>query len=285
MKLIEHRIVVPTQCTPVSIYTFACVHKDNAGHSSEHWRAFLQDVAANPHAIAIGLGDYYDWLRSHAREFLSLYKADGSGARRQHSFDRLHDWRREAAQQFAEELRPIRDKIALMSLGNHHHEFPDGTNDVQEMCRVLKVPYGGHGGFLRLSIKTPTQHCHLTLNILYHHGERIGGGSTLGGDINAMAKKAQGWDFDVLIVAHNHQKHGSHIPVMSVNKHGTMRLVEKPRAFIRAGCFMRGYVEDCVTYAESAGLMNPTALGYVRLDILPKKPHGDTVRYDFKTYY
>jgi len=236
-------------------------------------------VQATKYAVVLGIGDYYDWLRTHARDFLRQYQHDRD------SFNKLHDYRHEAAAAFAKELMPIREKIALLSLGNHHHEFGDGTNDVMEMCRLLRVQYGGHGGFLRLNIRKPNRTAHITLSILYHHGEKIGGGSTVGGDINAMARKAQGWEFDALIVAHNHKKHGTHMPVVGVPSRGEMKLVERPKVYIRAGCFMRGYVKDCVTYAEAAGLMNPTALGYVRWDILPKKPKGSAMRYDCTVTY
>ena len=286
MKLLDYTITVPTECTPVDILPFACVHLDNEGHSVSHWRAFKARAAATKHGVVLGLGDNYDWLRSHARDWMRTFGADGSGSEKQHSLKRLHDWREDKAHDFAkQELWSFRQKIALLSLGNHHHEFPDGTNDVQKMCSMLGCQYGGHGGYLRLHIQTPNRGAHLILKILYHHGERIGGGSSIGGDINAMAKKAQGWDFDAIIVAHNHQKHGTHIPVMHIPTKGKLELVERPRAFVRAGCFMKGYVKNCVTYAEAAGLMNPTALGGVCLRVLPKKASGGRILHDFEIVY
>lgn len=278
MKLLEYTVVVPTELTPVHGFPFACVHKDNEGHCAERWLDWRREVKQTPNSFAFGLGDYNDWLRTHAREFLRHYPHD------RNSFDYLHKFRRDEAARFADDLEPIASKLAFLSLGNHHHEFGDGTNDVMEMCRLLNVPYGGHGGYLRLHIKTPTRPAHITLNILYHHGEKIGGGSSRGGDINAMMKKAQNWDFDCLALAHNHKKHGDTETIITVPKRGEMRMVEKPQCFIRAGCFVRGYVKDCVTYAEAAGLMNPTAIGYVRWDILPKKDARGILRYEFKTY-
>lgn len=286
MKLLDHYITVPTECTPVDILPFACVHLDNEGHSRSHWAKFKEQARQRKYAVILGLGDNYDWLRSHARQWMTTYSADGSGKEKQHSLKRLHDWREDVALKFArEELWAFRSKIALLSLGNHHHEFPDGTNDVNKMCEELGCQYGGHGGYLRLHICTPNRGAHIILKILYHHGEKIGGGSTIGGDINAMAKKSQGWDFDIAIFAHNHQKHGTHIPVMHVPSKGTMELIERPKAFIRAGCFMKGYVKDCVTYAEAAGLMNPTAIGNVRLEVLPKKASRGRILHDFEVHY
>lgn len=279
MRLLEHRVIVPKRYTTVSVLPFACVHKDNEGHCAGHWKEYLQEVKNTKYAVAPGIGDYWDWLRTHAREWLRQYRHD------KNSFNKLHDWRRRMIDKFAEELDPIKEKIPFLSLGNHHHDFADGTNDVMVLCQQLGIQYGGHGGFLRLQISGKDLFSHITLNILYHHGEKIGGGSTIGGDMNAMAKKSEGWDFDALIVAHNHKKHAAQASIVGVPKRGAMTLVEKPKVYIRAGCFMRGYVKDCVTYAEEAGLMNPTSIGYVRWDIIPKCGERDTLRYDFKVTY
>lgn len=279
MKLLPYTVTVPSRFTKVSLFPFACVHKDNEGHCAEKWRAFLKEVKDTPYAVAMGIGDYHDWLRTHAREFLRQYRDDTT------SFNRLHDWRHEVTAKFAHELRPIKDKLALLSLGNHHHTFDSGEDDVMELCRLLGVQYGGKAGYLRLLIQQKDRPAHIALNILYHHGEKIGGGASLGGDINAMVKKSEGWEFDILCVAHNHKKHGVQQTMITCPKKGEMQLVEKPKAFIRAGCFMRGYVKDCVTYAEEAGLMNPTAIGHVRLDILPREGARGQLRYDFKVTF
>lgn len=194
----------------------------------------------------------------------------------------MHDWRQECAARFAHELKPIREKIALLSVGNHHHTFKDGRNDTQEICRLLNVQYGGYAGYLRLSIHTPNRGAHITLNILYGHGEKVGGGSTKGGDLNAMVKKSEGFEFDAIILAHNHKKFGTTETLLTVPKRGEMELVEKPIVYIRAGCFMRGYIKGCISYAEK-GLLNPTSIGHVRWNILPKKRHDGSLRYESKT--
>lgn len=289
MKLLEYNLVLPTKNTPFSIYPFGCIHKDNPGHAADHWRDLLQEIKQNKHCVAIGGGDYMDFLRTHAREFLRAYPHD------RNSFDALHSWREEEAEKFAHDLEPIKDKLIGLSLGNHHHEFPSGENDVQWMCRQLKVPYLGLGSFIRLNVSTPGRSAHATLTILHHHGSGIGGGATYGGDINAMENKAKGWDFDILILYHNHKKFGTVIPSLTIPKRGAMKLVERPKAYIRGGCMMRGFVPDCITYAESK-LMNPTAIGGVRLDVIFRNRYNaekykageyqiDNLRYDFKVTY
>ena len=296
MVLLEHRHIIPTVMTPFPIFPFACVHEDNQGHSSEKWRDFLWEVKHTPNALAIGLGDYMDFLRQHARDFLSLYKTDRD------SFKKLHDWRRKAADDFCEKyLDPIRDKLIGLSLGNHHHEFGDGINDTMYMCQQLKVPYLGVGFFIRLQLAQPNRTVHQTFLILGHHGHKISTAQTMGGSVNALLKRAGSLGADIYIQAHNHQKHGTTRPELTATRNGTLKLIERPKAFIRAGCFVRGYVPNCVTYAEEK-LYEPTEIGYVRLDIIPKQPYDPekykqnveqdkklsgkqgNLRYEFKTY-
>ena len=277
MKLLDYHLVLPTKNTSFSLFPFACVHADNEGHSASKWRECLDEIKSTPNSLAIGLGDYMDFLRTHAREYMKHYPHD------ENSFNRLHDWRRKAADEFCEKyLDPIRDKLIGLSLGNHYHEFEAGYNDTMYMCQQLKVPYLGKGFFVRLNVSQPNRSTHASLLILGHHGEGIGGGATMGGDVNALENKAKGWDADVYLAAHNHKRHGFHVSPVSVPRRGKLKLIEKPKAFIRAGCFMRGYVEGCVTYAENKGLMNPTAIGHVRLDVKFKQDYDSELYYESK---
>lgn len=270
MKLLDYHIIVPTEHTTVSLFPFACVHKDNEGHSQAAWQEYLSEVKQTPHGYAIGLGDYYDWLRTHAREYLSHYPHDSD------SFNSLDRYRMEQAEKFAKELEPIKDRLIGLSLGNHHHLFQDGTNDTQAMCRLLKVPYLEKASFIRLYISTPKRPAHSILKILAHHGDGVGGGGiTAGGDVNTLHKKSSDFQFDILLLAHNHRKWGDKQPLLTVSDRGKARLVEKQIAYVRAGCFTRGYVEGCTTYAESK-LMKPCDIGYVRLDIIFKAPYNKT---------
>lgn len=277
MKLLDYHHVLPTRHTPFSIFPFACVHADNPGHSAATWHEFLHEVKTTPHAVAIGMGDYMDFLRAHARDYLKHYPND------EDSFNKLHDWRRRMADEFCEKyLDGIKDKLIGLSLGNHHHEFEVGYNDTMYMCEQLKVPYLGKGFFIRLNVSEPKRDTHAVFTILGHHGENIGGGATMGGDVTAMENKSKDWDYDIIIAAHNHKKHGFHKEPVGIPHKGKLKLVEHPKAFIRAGCFMRGYVENCVTYAEARGLMNPTAIGYVRLDVKFKQDYDGNTYLDNK---
>lgn len=275
MKLHQFNIVVPTRFTTVSIFPAACVHRDDPGHSEGHWKAYLKEVKDTPNAYPIFLGDYFTWLRTHAREWMRHYPHD------ENSFDALHEWRHERTAEFVKDLAPFKDRIIGMHVGNHNHLYPDGSNDTMEMCRLLKVPYLEKVAITRLMFSVAGRPVHKVLTMLTLHGDGIGGGSTAGGDINAMINKGMPWDVDVVILAHNHQKNSVQTVHLSVPHRGALKLIEKPRVFIRCGCFVKGFTEGCITYAER-NLLKPTAIGHVRLDILFHETKDDIVRCDFK---
>ena len=104
------------------------------------------------------------------------------------------------------------------------------------------------------------------LKLLAHHGDWSAGGITPGGDLNSLERRAEGWDTDITWVAHTHRKLVYISPVMTIPETGKLRLIEHPRVYIRAGCFVRGYVPGCTTYAERK-LLKPTELGWVTLRI------------------
>jgi len=267
MKLHEFQIVVPSEYTTVTLFPAACVHRDDPGHSPSHWKAYLDEVKATPNGYALFLGDYFTWLRTHARNWVKQYPHD------ENSFEAMHDWRHQMTGDFAKELAPIKDRIIGMHVGNHNHTYPDGTNDTQELCRILKVPYLEHTALTRIKISVPKRPAHKILTMLSLHGEGVGGGQTAGGDINAMINKGGAWDVDIVCLAHNHQRNTAQTVHLKLPHHGAVRVEERDRVFIRAGCFVRGYTPGCTTYAER-NLLKPTAIGHVRLDVLFKKPYS-----------
>lgn len=275
MKLHDYTITVPTETTTVSLFPFACPHVDNPGHSESHWHAFLHDWATTRHGYGIGMGDYHDWLRTHARMFLARYEDDD------HSFKELDKYRHQEMAKFARNFEKVSDRLIGIHVGNHHHAYQDGTNDSQELARLLDSTYLEHTAITRLNFKIPDRPCFKTLTMLSLHGEGVGGGSTAGGDINAMINKGTAWDVDIVILAHNHQKNAAQTVHLGVPTRGSLKLVERPRLFVRSGCFVKGFVKDCYTYAEQK-LMKPTAIGHVKIDIQFKKAHSGLVRHEFK---
>src|SRR3990167_2677161 len=206
-----------------------------------------------------------------------------------------------------QDIRSTPDCYAIgLAEGNHMYEFSTGGTDTQYMCERLEVPYLSKPAFVRLQFRERSHHkVYATLKMLVHHGDWSGGYTRAGGDVNSAEMKALGFDFDIYVFSHTHRKWAMQIPNLTIPIRGALRTVERPRVFIRTGCFVRGFPDRCATaetqvresgrYA-SKKLLNPTAIGYVRLvtsfhrrvdrqkyDDLRKQ--GKTVRYaDMRSY-
>jgi hypothetical protein len=261
LKLLHRRVQIASQYAELTLIPFGCVHADDPGFSESTWAQCIQEIKETPDCLAVGLGDYKNFLRGTARKHLRSYVAD------EDSWRDLDQMVRREAEKFAEQwLKPIRAKLIGLSEGNHYHQFQDGTTDTQHICRMLGIPYLEKACFLRLQVVDKRGHGTGALKLLLHHGDWSGGYTRPGGDVNAAELKALGFDADIMIFSHTHRLWGIHIPQLTIPIRGDLHLVERPRAFIRTGCFVRGYVEGCTSYV-SKKLLNPTAIGYARLTV------------------
>ena len=257
MKLLEHRIVLPSHTGTVTLIPFGCVHVDE-----DRFEECLTAIATTPHCYAIGLGDYKSFARTHYRNHIRAYRADEDSQR---DMDNLVE--AEAHKFYTKYLKRIQGKLWGLAEGNHHWQFQNGTTDTQLLCKLAGVPYLEKGSLHRLAVIRPDGRSIKSFKILVHHGDWGGGAQTIGGDVNSLvARGGAAWDVDVVIAGHTHRKFGYAEPILTLSDHGALKVVERPKAFIRAGCFTKGYLEGCVTYAERR-LMKPTTLGYVTLRI------------------
>jgi|SRR3990167_279646 len=267
MDLFHHRIVLPTNHQTVTIIPFACIHADEDGHHEELWEECVKTIERTPLCLGIGMGDYLTLARSHYRNHIRAYRNDEDSQKQLDRLvkDRLEDFNRKY-------LRRIKHKLIGLAEGNHRWEFLNGTTSTQYLCELAEVPYLGFASGHRLQFVHRSGHPLQVLKMIVHHGDWSGGGMTTGGDINSLERRAEGWNADIVIAAHTHRKWGIPVPIMDFPAKGELKVVERPRAYIRAGCFVRGYVPGCVTYAERK-LMKPTALGWVTLRIQFLQPY------------
>ena len=273
VRLLDLDVVLDNPYKPMYLIPFGCVHADDPGFKEPLFKRCLTDLL-KPQSWGIGCGDYRNFLRTTARKHLKSYTADDD------SFRELDSLVRGRVQQdYRAYYQGVQDRILLMGEGNHFHEFREGMSDTQYLCELMGVPYGGKPCMLRLTVKYDAGkkrglYTLRTFKILIHHGDWSGGNSRIGGDVNAAEMKALGFDFDIYIFSHTHRLWGMHIPSLTIPSRGEMKVVERPRAFIRTGCFMTGY-ETCGqrSYAQKR-LLHPTALGYVKLEITFKRPYN-----------
>lgn len=266
MKCLDVDVVLDKPTDTLTLMPFGCVHADNPGFREPLWRQYLTELQNTPNAYGIGLGDYWDAWRTHARTHLKSYVEDDN------SFEALDSMVREKAQGFHRKyLVPVQNRILGLSEGNHYHEFQSGMTDTQYLCDLMKVPYLDKPCFMRLTVKCRYGSGELrtmkVFRILIHHGDWSAGNGRIGSDMMSIENKSLGFEFDIYIFAHTHRCYGVHIPTLTIPIVGKLEPLERPRAFMRAGCFMAGFHPGCHKSYAHKKLLAPTELGYCRLHI------------------
>lgn len=265
MKLLTHAVTLPSASVEWTLIPFGCVHEDDPGFNRDLWASCVEQIQRTPHCSAIGLGDYFTLARTTYQKYIRGYQADEDSQRD------LDAMIRERAEKFYRTwLKPMAGKLMGLAEGNHGWTFLDGTTDTQFMCALAKVPYLEKGSVHRVKVQAGP-HAR-NLKMLVHHGDWSGGAMTTGGDLNALESRAGGWDVDITIAGHTHRKHGWVVPVLTVTDQGPPQLIERDRVYVRAGCFMRGYTPNCVSYVERK-MLKPTALGWVTLKVRLVRPY------------
>lgn len=274
IKLLEKRIILPTNSSTLTLIPFGDLHADSIGFAESLWEECVTEIRNTPDTIALGMGDYFNLLRGKARAHMQTYTAD------EESFERLDDLAEESARGFYRRwLEPIKGKIIGLLEGNHYYRFSkSGLTTTQLMCQMGGIPYLESLAAIRLVVCCKAQKTEgRVLTILAHHGDWSGGYSRPGGDLNAMdLKSISTWDADISLYGHTHRKLIHFAPVMTLSRSGALRVKEKPRVIIRTGSFLRGYIEGKKGYIESK-LLPPSELGYPRLYIkfIQAKHEGD----------
>ncbi len=263
MKLVQHTLQMKSFSVPVTIIPFGCIHADDPGFREDLWAQCVKEIMETENCIGIGMGDYKNWVRGTARKHLRSYTAD------EDSWKELDRMVRGEVERFVfKGLKPMAKagKLVGLSEGNHYHQFIDGTTDTQYMCQLLEVPYLDKPAFLRLNIKRADGKGVRVFKILLHHGDWSGGYTRVGGDVNAAEMKALGFDFDIYFYGHTHRLWGIHMPSLTIPTRGELQVIERPRAFMRCGSFVAGYVPECANYVQKK-LLPPTHVGYGRVSI------------------
>jgi hypothetical protein len=269
MDVFDHTIEMPTNTQTVELIPLGCIHADTEGFDAALFAGALARVKANPLARVIGLGDYFDFARSAYRKHLNSYQGDADSRKSidQHVRGQAEDF-------VAKHLDAIKGKILGLTEGNHHYEFADGTTDTQLLCRLLDVRYFGVASWHRLVFKHRTGHTVKALTLFAHHGNWGGGGGrTKGASRNAADIRAVGRMADIIVFAHDHKPDAWTDKWQTVSHRGPGKITYRRRAFIRAGTFMEGDVQGCVTYVERS-LLRPEDIGYVVLKIQFSQPYS-----------
>lgn len=270
MEFLKKNVHLPNT-GPLTIIPFGCVHRDDPGFRERLFNECLKEIETTKNCLAVGMGDYANFLRTHARLHLKRYTEDTDSWR---ELDRLVE---HSANDFIDKyLYRIKDKLLGLTEGNHYYQFSNGQTDTQYMCQKLGVPYLDNPAFIRLAIRVGADNTTTVLKILLHHGNWSAGAGTHGADVASLERKIRmGFSrFDIVLVGHTHRKWYMNMPELDITSRGGLKCIEIPRAIVRTGCFVASYDKCTPNYAQ-AKLLPPSELGYIKLEAHFNYHHDD----------
>lgn len=149
-------------------------------------------------------------------------------------------------------LEPIKDKILVMSLGNHEERIKKDTNiDILWIIAKqlgIEDRYSPSWWYLYLSFGMTNKHRPMLYTITGYHGS--GGGSTSGGKINKVKKMGQVVIADIYIMSHVHEPINTKAIIFTPD-YQHKSIVKKELYY----CISNSFVEYQNSYAERMGLL------------------------------
>jgi hypothetical protein len=188
---------------------------------------------------------------------------------------------RDAKHYLKDRLRPVKDLIDAMIIGNHEMRlvrFAD-CDLIEDLCDDLGVPYAGFSAVMRYRVghnqrrKGEETYDSTRINYTLYCHHTTGGGATPGGKLNRVAKLSEIFEgADALIGAHNHMESGTPIDRyrLHTDSSGQARVKADKVFLVDSGSFLSWDG----SYAEEKALP-PTHMGCprIRLDGVRKDIH------------
>ena len=220
-------------------------------------------------AYFIGMGDYIDFLSPSNRQRLRAAAL----------YDTAEDVIDEKSMELTQEifdlaLRPTVGRWLGMVEGHHFAQLKDGTTTDMRLCEMLKAPFLGTSGVIRINFKrTGTSAMAVTLWV--HHGH--GNGQTNYYPLARLERFAAGQEtIDAFAIGHTTKMGHSLDNRMGYrwgSQHG--KAYHRTIHYIGTGGYSRAYIEGAKQgrvprggYAEQ-GMMKPAVIGSPTLIIRP----------------
>jgi len=252
-----------------SIYVFGDRQQGSTGYLKEAWEEFRNQFKREKNAVALGLGDYGDWLRPTMRERIYSSLAKDDSARHQ-----LDDIVRKNHDEIIDDMEFLKGKLIGLHEGHHNHTFLNGGSTDQRLAAALKAPFLGWTASTRLVIQDPAKDgSGYVYTIVSTHGNA--NGRRVGAAVNWMEQNiVAGFTADQYIMGHG-CKSANFVPsersvIRRVGPPGIDR--QLPRCLIVGGfarCYTDGWNSD---YGERSGFTpQPIGWGIIRLKIGTKR--------------
>lgn len=242
------------------------IHRSAPLCHEEKWIEFLEWAKKKKNCYFLGMGDYDDLVSTSERESLIRSPLHDSTVQTIETMYRKHTDR------LIKEMSFFKGKTIGLLEGNHFAQFQNGTTSTQRMCEALDCKYLGCSAFIRLILEDPVRKVSRSVDIWAHHG--TGAARLVGGSLNKVQQMAEAAEFDIGLMGHDHKKSVATINRLRLSGQGDkMRLSHRKVLVGRTGSFLKGYVPGERSYVAD-GMMNPTDLGVLKIELTPKRYRG-----------
>jgi len=258
MKIIEKIITLKDRNLPLKIIPFHDIHIGSTTCLRNQFEALCRRIKDEPNTYIIGLGDYAECITMQDNRY-DTYTIDRM------FINKLDDLPMEQIRYLKKFLFPIRDRIIMMSPGNHEDSFRRKYNIdlLYDLCHYLNVPKGDYMNYIRIKFDREQYH---TQNVIMwtHHGWF--GSRKRGAKVNNIEDIARGYEADIYIVGHSHDKFSTSNTYASLNGNS---LILNDKVFCNAGSLSQAINLESSGYAERKGYF-PTNTGIIEIDITPR---------------
>lgn len=235
------------------------IHFGSEGFPKEK---FIEDLrwATDRGAYLLGMGDYFDHPPESQRKLLLPL--------RDQTKELLENEALNQVEELADLIEFTRGHWLGGIEGNHRMEFRDGQTSDQKLFQRLGGDFFGTSTLIRLVFRET--HPEGDTLIFAHHG--IGGGVTLGGQLNKPEQMLKFMSADIILMGHTHAKLVGTVDRLCLTPDG--KFYHRTTMVARTGAFLKAYLDkeplpldepaylSRGTYVEDKAMM-PSSLGAI----------------------
>ena len=215
------------------------VHLGNLGCDEEKFIKSLDHVAKHDDHYTIGMGDYIDNVMAYA---------GGTIDKRWNpeTMNRQTLTTEEQTDKFVQLWKKVKDKSLGLHAGNHEWKTINQRRFIKDFCEPLNQKYLGRLAYTCLSFKFKDELIRDYLILSMHGGYA---GMMAGGAVNRMKMIAGDFDFDLVMMGHNHDTWSRTGVKIGYDKK-TNNAIEKKVVYANTGTFLKGYEKNVDSYVE-----------------------------------
>lgn len=232
------------------IYPIGDMHMTLRTFDEKRLKKYIKTIQEDPAAVAILMGDVSD-ARSREHKYFS-----GEMIHPRYRIEDIDILEDKAADEAAEILAPLGDKLAVILRGNHHQA--GFTHSLRRELRYLTghAPAdAGDRGMLRIRTHAPNRptKCEGTYVVFAQHKTSVA--ASPGAKKNMQVKIVKSFDADLYLFAHAHSGDEHRQVHYRMRRSGKLALERRDRTFISANAWLEPIATGSNSYADEKGLL------------------------------